>query len=29
MRDLHIEAMVRQYEGEGGLADCDLVREYR
>ena len=29
MKDLHIEAMVRQYGTEGGLEDCVLVREYR
>lgn len=31
MRDLHIEALVRQYGGEEGkeLAECPVVREYR
>ena len=29
MRDLHIEAMVRQYGSDGGLDECVLVREYR
>jgi hypothetical protein len=29
MRDLHIEALVRQYGGEGGLEGCDLVKKYR
>ena len=31
MRDLHIEALVRQYGGEEGkeLADCPVVKEYR
>ena len=29
MRDLHIEALVRQYGSDGGLDDCVLVREYR
>ena len=29
MRDLHIEALVRQYGSEGGLEGCDLVQEYR
>ena len=31
MRDLHIEALVRQYGGEQGqeLAQCPVVKEYR
>ena len=29
MRDLHIEALVRQYGTEEGLEGCDLVQEYR
>ena len=28
MKDLHIEAMVRQY-GEEGLDTCEIVKEYR
>jgi hypothetical protein len=29
MKDLHIEALVRQYRDEGGLDDCHFVQEYR
>ena len=29
MRDLHIEALVRQYGEQGDLNGCDLVQEYR
>ena len=29
MRDLHIEALVRQYGSDGGLDECVIVREYR
>ena len=29
MRDLHIEALIRQYGAEGGLDGCDIVKEYR
>jgi hypothetical protein len=29
MKDLHIEALVRQYRSEGGLEGCDLVKKYR
>ena len=29
MRDLHIEALVRQYGSKGGLDGCHLVQEYR
>merc|ERR1719206_1630626 len=29
MRDLHIEALVRQYGERGELDSCDLVEEYR
>ena len=29
MRDLHIEALVRQYGNKGGMDSCDLVKEYR
>ena len=29
MRDMHIEALVRQYGEQGELDACDLVQEYR
>jgi len=29
MRDLHIEALVRQYGGLGELDECELVKKYR
>ena len=29
MRDLYIEALVRQYGSEGGLDDCHFVEKYR
>ena len=29
MRDLHIEALIRQYGGPGVMETCPVVREYR
>ena len=29
MRDLHIEALVRQYGEQGELDSCEIVQEYR